>query len=130
MAGPLSVIDNEGYQICQSLFAIGTGGWFGMGLYEGAPSKIPVVEQDFIFSAIAEEMGGILQSAFDGLCLLLFIVFEYRNADERPVLQAGGIRAWNGVWVSGIFDSRRSDKVHSVYRCDTAVSELWWKFPA
>ena len=25
---PLSVIDNEGYQICQSLFAIGTGGWF------------------------------------------------------------------------------------------------------
>ena len=28
---PLSVIDNEGYQICQSLFAIGTGGWFGTG---------------------------------------------------------------------------------------------------
>ena len=28
---PLGVIDKEGYQICQSLFAIGTGGWFGMG---------------------------------------------------------------------------------------------------
>ena len=34
---PLSVIDNEGYQICQSLFAIGTGGWFGTGLYQGTP---------------------------------------------------------------------------------------------
>ena len=40
---PLSRIENEGYQICQSLFAIGTGGWFGMGLYQGMPEKIPVV---------------------------------------------------------------------------------------
>ena len=56
---PFSVIDNEGYQITQSLFAIGTGGWLGMGLYQGMPNKIPVVEEDFIFSAIAEEMGGI-----------------------------------------------------------------------
>lgn len=66
---PLSVIENEGYQICQSLFAIGTGGWFGMGLYQGMPEKIPVVEQDFIFSAISEEMGGIF-----ALCLLMVCV--------------------------------------------------------
>lgn len=66
---PLSVIENEGYQICQSLFAIGTGGWFGMGLYQGMPEKIPVVEQDFIFSAISEELGGIF-----ALCLLMVCV--------------------------------------------------------
>lgn len=66
---PLSVIDNEGYQICQSLFAIGTGGWFGVGLYQGMPEKIPVVEQDFIFSAISEEMGGIF-----AICLLMVCV--------------------------------------------------------
>lgn len=66
---PLSVIENEGYQICQSLFAIGTGGWFGVGLYQGMPEKIPVVEQDFIFSAISEEMGGIF-----ALCLLMVCV--------------------------------------------------------
>lgn len=54
---PFSVIDNEGYQIAQSLFAIGTGGWFGLGLNQGMPYKIPVVEEDFIFAAIAEEMG-------------------------------------------------------------------------
>ncbi|MCC8163963.1 MAG: FtsW/RodA/SpoVE family cell cycle protein [Lachnospiraceae bacterium] len=54
---PFSVIDNEGYQITQSLFAIGTGGWFGMGIGQGMPYKIPVVEEDFIFAAIAEELG-------------------------------------------------------------------------
>lgn len=63
---PWSVIENEGYQISQSLFAIGTGGWFGMGLYRGIPNTIPVVDQDFVFSAIVEELGGIF-----GICLIL-----------------------------------------------------------
>ncbi|WP_099468032.1 FtsW/RodA/SpoVE family cell cycle protein [Konateibacter massiliensis] len=66
---PFRVIENEGYQISQSLFAIGTGGWFGMGLYQGIPDTIPVVDQDFIFSAIVEELGGIF-----GLCLILICV--------------------------------------------------------
>lgn len=63
---PMSVYENEGYQVVQSLFAIGTGGWFGMGLCQGSPEKIPVVSNDFIFSAICEEMGGIF-----GICLIL-----------------------------------------------------------
>ena len=63
---PMAVYENEGYQIVQSLFAIGTGGWFGMGLYQGSPEKIPVVKNDFIFSAICEELGGIF-----GICLIL-----------------------------------------------------------
>lgn len=63
---PMAVYQNEGYQIVQSLFAIGTGGWFGMGLCQGSPQIIPVVENDFIFSAICEELGGIF-----GICLIL-----------------------------------------------------------
>ena len=59
----MAVYQNEGYQIVQSLFAIGTGGWFGMGLCQGSPESIPVVKNDFIFSAICEELGGILPSA-------------------------------------------------------------------
>lgn len=66
---PWSDIDNRGYQITQSLFAIGTGGWFGMGLYQGMPYKIPVVEKDFIFAAISEELGGIF-----AICVLLICV--------------------------------------------------------
>lgn len=63
---PWSDIENKGYQVAQSLFAIGTGSWFGMGLYQGMPKKIPVVEKDFIFAAISEEMGAVF-----ALCLLL-----------------------------------------------------------
>ena len=63
---PWADVADTGYQVAQSLFAIGTGGWFGMGLYQGMPKSIPVVEKDFIFSAICEEMGGIY-----GICLLL-----------------------------------------------------------
>lgn len=63
---PWSIIEGRGYQVAQSLFAIGTGGWFGMGLTQGRPSDIPVVESDFIFSAIAEEFG-----IFFAICLIL-----------------------------------------------------------
>ncbi len=66
---PWSYIDNQGYQITQSLFAIGSGSWFGMGLYQGTPDDIPYVEEDFIFSSICEEFGTIF-----GICLLLVIL--------------------------------------------------------
>ena len=72
---PLSVIEKEGYQVSQSLFAIGTGGWFGMGLYQGMPGKIPVVEEDFIFSAISEEMGGIFALCLLMVCVSCFLMF-------------------------------------------------------
>lgn len=72
---PFSVIEKEGYQITQSLFAIGTGSWFGMGLNQGMPDKIPVVEQDFVFSAIAEEFGGIFAICLILICMSCFIMF-------------------------------------------------------
>lgn len=63
---PFSVYETNGYQIVQSLFAIGAGGWFGVGLFAGSPKSIPVVTQDFIFAAVCEEMGAIF-----AICLLL-----------------------------------------------------------
>jgi len=72
---PWPLIDNQGYQITQSLFAIGTGGWIGMGLFEGMPGKIPVVEQDFVFSAISEELGGFFALCLILLCLSTFLTF-------------------------------------------------------
>lgn len=66
---PFSVIDKEGYQITQSLFAIACGGFFGTGLMKGVPDDIPYVESDFIFSAIAEEMG-----VLTAVCILLICV--------------------------------------------------------
>jgi len=63
---PWGHYNDAGYQIAQSLFAIGTGGWFGMGLFKGKPDTIPVVVSDFVFSAISEEMGALF-----AICLIL-----------------------------------------------------------
>lgn len=70
---PWSDVNNTGYQIAQSLFAIGTGGWFGMGVGGGMPQTIPYVEQDFIFAAICEEFGVIYGICVILLCLNLFL---------------------------------------------------------
>ncbi len=72
---PLSVIDNQGYQISQSLFAIGSGGWFGSGLGLGMPEKIPVVTTDFVFSAISEEMGALFAICLIFVCISCFLMF-------------------------------------------------------
>lgn len=66
---PWSYIDNQGYQITQSLFAVGSGSWFGMGLMKGDPTAIPFVSVDFIFSSICEELGVVF-----GICLILICV--------------------------------------------------------
>ncbi|SEG24689.1 cell division protein FtsW, lipid II flippase [Butyrivibrio sp. Su6] len=70
---PFSDIESTGYQLSQSLFGISSGGWFGLGLYGGTPKSIPFVEQDFIFSAIAEEMGVIFAVLMALICVSTFI---------------------------------------------------------
>ena len=82
---PWADIDNRGYQITQSLFAIGTGGWFGMGLYQGMPYKIPVVEKDFAFAAVSEELGGIFAVCVLLICLGCFIQFMMIAARMQAV---------------------------------------------
>ncbi len=61
---------DEGYQLIQSLYAIGSGGVFGVGLFNSRQAQLflPFSESDFIFSIIAEELG------FVG-CLILCFVF-------------------------------------------------------
>ena len=61
-----------GYQVAQSLFAIGTGGFIGMGLGKGLPGSVPVVESDFVFSAISEELGGVF-----AICLIMVYLSSY-----------------------------------------------------
>lgn len=72
---PWADIAKKGYQIAQSLFAIGAGGFFGTGIGLGRPELIPEVRTDFIFSAICEEMG-----IFGGAAvILLFLLLVYRG---------------------------------------------------
>lgn len=70
---PWSDITSKGYQVAQSLFAIGTGNWFGLGFSTGMPSSIPYVEQDFIFSAVCEEFGVLFGIGLIAVCVNLFL---------------------------------------------------------
>lgn len=87
-------IENKGFQIAQSLFAIGAGGFFGTGLTKGLPKKIPVVYTDFIFSAIFEEMGGIFALFLIGLCIVFFLATQHianRAKDHFGLILSSGI---------------------------------------
>jgi len=73
-----------GYNIIQALIAIGSGGWMGQGWARGAQSQLHylrVQQSDFIFSAIAEQLG------FLG-CLLLFLLFGMLL---NRILKAAGV---------------------------------------
>ena len=62
----------EGYQLLQSLYALGSGGWFGVGIFHSRQKFefLPFSESDFILSVIGEEIG------FIG-CLFLFAVLGF-----------------------------------------------------
>ncbi len=90
---PLSVIENQGYQISQSLFAIGTSGWLGAGINNGMPTKIPVVTKDFIFAAISEEMGGVVAVCLIiCMCCTMIYIFNqsFACSDSFYMLITGG----------------------------------------
>ena len=76
---PFGDIASTGYQLSQSLFGISSGGWFGLGLYGGSPTSIPYVEQDFIFSAIAEELGVIFAVLLALVIVSSFFMIMYEG---------------------------------------------------
>ncbi|MFI5046071.1 MAG: putative lipid II flippase FtsW [Acidimicrobiia bacterium] len=96
---PFSDRTDQGYQIAQSLIAIGSGGWTGVGL--GASSAkwnfLPNAHTDFIFAIIAEELGllgGLLVLAMFGVFAVLGVRTAARAADRFGALLAIGITVW------------------------------------
>ena len=72
---PFADPSGAGYQIVQSLYSLADGNLIGSGIGRGMCDVIPVVSSDFIFSAIAEEMGFLGGSAV----ILLFMLFAVRG---------------------------------------------------
>nr|MBA2600325.1 putative lipid II flippase FtsW [Actinomycetota bacterium] len=90
---------NTGYQTIQSLIALGSGGWFGVGL--GASRQkwmyIPNAHTDFIYAILGEEMG--LLGTLSVLALFAFLTYmgvrtARRAPDRFGMLLAAGITVW------------------------------------
>lgn len=72
---PFAQMSDEGYQLAQSLIAIGSGGLFGRGLGQGRQkfSYLPYPESDFIFAIVGEDFG-LLGCT---VVILLFVAFAF-----------------------------------------------------
>lgn len=93
---------DEGYQLIQSLYAIGNGGLFGVGLFNSTQKYrfLPFAESDFILSVMSEELGffGIL--IFFGACA--FIIWRGLRIARRCKEPFGYLLAAGFTLVYGI----------------------------
>jgi cell division protein FtsW len=99
---PMADAKGAGYQLIQGLIALGSGGWFGVGLGNSRQKwdYLPNAHSDFIFAIIGEELG--LIGAL--VVLATFIVLIYagiriavRAPDTFGRLLAGGVTCWIGL---------------------------------
>lgn len=90
---------NTGMQTVQSLIAVGSGGWFGVGLGASRQkwSRIPNAHTDFIFAIFAEEtglFGSVLMIGLFAFLAYLGVRTAHRAPDRYGLLVASGITIW------------------------------------
>lgn len=91
---PFEHYQDEGFQIAQGLFALGTGSLTGAGPGLGRPDLIPNASTDFIFAAVGEELGFAGTVAVLALFALLIAVgfgISFRSRDTFRKLLAAGL---------------------------------------
>lgn len=99
---PWASPQDEGYQLIQSLYALGNGGWFGVGLFNSRQKYrfLPFAESDFILSVIGEEFGlvGVLL-LFLAAGFILYRGFKIASACDNLFgnLLASGITLVFGI---------------------------------
>ncbi|MHB1455416.1 MAG: putative lipid II flippase FtsW [Armatimonadota bacterium] len=93
---PFKYSQGIGYQVCQSLISLGSGGIFGMGICEGRQKLgfLPAEHTDFIFSTLGQEAGLIGTVGLSALFLFFGIkglAIASRTKEPFGKLLAGGI---------------------------------------
>lgn len=96
---------NSGFQLSQSLIAIGRGEWFGVGLGAGVQKLfyLPEAHTDFVFAVFAEEfglLGSLVIIALFGLLVLRVFKLAVRASDAERFFEAYlavGIGTWIGL---------------------------------
>jgi cell division protein FtsW len=99
---PTADCQNEGFQACQALIAVGSGGMFGKGLGRSiqAYGYLPEAANDSIFAIVAEKFGFIGTTIMIGLFVGLFRRIKRvaeQAPDEYSRLLVSGILAWLSV---------------------------------
>ncbi len=99
---PTGDVTDAAYNANQARIAIGGGGWFGQGLFEGPQTQgkfVPVNESDFIYTVVGEELGFVGSAvlvALLGVILWRAVMIAFRADDMYGRLVATGIIAWLG----------------------------------
>src|SRR6202012_1232713 len=94
---------NAGFQLTQSLIAIGRGQWFGVGLGESVQKLfyLPEAHTDFLFAVLAEELGlagvAITLALFLGLTSGAFVIA--RRAFDAGLKFASYLASGFGLWL-------------------------------
>lgn len=97
--GPFAHYQGAGYQPAHALYALGSGGFFGVGLGQGRQKFLwlPQAHTDTIFAVIGEELG-LIGTLFVVGCFLVLALRGFRIAARAPdpfaALLAVGITAW------------------------------------
>jgi len=100
---PWSHAFDSGFQLTQSLIAIGRGQWFGVGLGESVQklSYLPEAHTDFLFAVMAEELGlaGVLLTLLLFLALVWRVLVIARRASEAGMKFQAYMAAAFALWV-------------------------------
>ena len=92
--------DKLAFQPAQAIFGISSGKTTGRGLGLGFPEVIPIADSDYVYAAIAEEMG-LAGGALVILALLIFVIAGIRTSIEArdmfTKLCAAGLTAFMGI---------------------------------
>ena len=94
---PTRDIRGSGYNVYQSMIAVGSGGLWGKGINFGSQSKLaylPEYETDFIFAAFAEEWGfvGVV------LCILIFSILIFKILGKAKSMESN----FESIFASGV----------------------------
>ena len=91
---PFADVAGSGFQVVQAIYGFAAGGIFGTGLGKGNSNLVPYAESDFIFAAIAEELGLVGAAA---------VILLYGLVITKAIKTAAvGRSAGNSLIASGI----------------------------
>ncbi len=96
---PLADLQGTGYQLAQAQIAIGSGGWFGIGLTNSSQNTLgllPVQDTDFVFAILGEELGfvgAVVVLALFVALLWRVLVAGWRSKDPFGTIFASGVAA-------------------------------------